>query len=76
MPSRADVEGALTSLLIRIGEAREKHPRGPRGMLTLSEELGEVASAIRRESHERVRAELLDLAAATMRLYLGEGRFE
>lgn len=63
----------LAPLATAIDVARAKHPGGPDGMRSLAEELGEVASAIRRESPERVREELLDLATVAMRLYLREG---
>ncbi len=61
--------GALTD---RIATARMKHPKGP-NLRSLMEEVGEVASAMRRETPERVRDELLDVATVAMRLAFGEG---
>lgn len=50
-----------------ISLAKVKHPGGPDGMRSLAEEVGEVASAMRRESTVRVRAELMDVAVVALR---------
>lgn len=78
--SKALVEGLqvaldmhpLAPLLRALKAAREKHPGGPDGLRSLMEEVGEVANAIRRETPERVREELLDVAVVALRWYLGE----
>lgn len=62
----------LAPLLVNMMEARKKHPDGPDGLRSLMEEVGEVANAMRRETSERVREELLDVATVALRLYLGE----
>lgn len=54
-----------------LQRARQLHPEGA-SMNALVEEVGEVARARRRETHERVREELLDVAVVALRLYLGE----
>lgn len=50
-----------------MAKAIAKHPGGPDGMRSLVEEVGEVASAMRRETVERVRAELIDTAVVALR---------
>jgi NTP pyrophosphatase (non-canonical NTP hydrolase) len=64
--------GELAPLAEAIGRARAKHPKGPSPLRSLIEEVGEVASAMRRESPERVREELLDVAVVAVRLHAGE----
>jgi hypothetical protein len=62
----------LAPLAARIAKGRAKYPTGCT-LLSLLDEAGEVAHAVnKRESHERVRDELLDVAAVAMRLYFGE----
>lgn len=62
----------MLPLLVRLEEARYKHPKGPDGLRSLMEEVGEVASAIRKETPERTREELLDVMAVAHRLFCGE----
>lgn len=59
-------------LVERLAKGRAKYPSGCT-LLSLIDEAGEVAHAVNKyESVERVREELLDVAAVAMRLYLGE----
>lgn len=71
-PSYGEIIPALVRLAGRVVTARMKHPGGADGVRALVEEVGEVASAMRRESPERVRDELLDVAAVAIRMWLGE----
>lgn len=61
----------LLDLAWALDRARGLHPEGA-SELALLEECGEVARAHRRETPDRVREELLDVAVVAMRLYLGE----
>ncbi len=61
----------IAPLLEALTVGRAKHPEGA-NLTALAEEVGEVARAMRRETPERVREELLDVAVVAMRLYLGE----
>jgi hypothetical protein len=62
----------LFPLAVRIEKGRQKYPTGCT-LLSLLDEAGEVAHAVnKRESNDRVRDELLDVAAVAMRLYFGE----
>lgn len=64
--------GELNALAARIAKGRAKYPNGCT-VLSLLDECGEVAHAVNKyESADRVREELLDVAAVAMRLYLGE----
>jgi hypothetical protein len=60
----------LVALAAGIATARRKHPEGPDGMRCLAEEVGEVASALRRETPARVREELLDVAVVAIRWHM------
>ena len=62
---------ALSALSDALRAARAKHPSGA-NLAALVEEVGEVARAMRRESTERVREELMDVATVALRLWLGE----
>ncbi len=55
----------------RLAIGREKHPKGS-ALHHLVEEVGEVCRAMRRETPERVKDELLDVAVVAFRMYLGE----
>jgi len=66
--------GALACLSHGVAIARGKHPKGP-SLRSLMEEIGEVASAVRRESPDRVRDELLDVAVVAIRIWLGDSKF-
>lgn len=57
----------VDTLAAAIARAERIHPDGPDGMRALSEEVGEVASALRRETPERVCEELLDVAVVAIR---------
>jgi len=59
------------ALAVAIDRARKLHPEGC-NLTSLFEEVGEVARAVRRESPDRVRDELLDVAVVAMRLWMGE----
>lgn len=62
----------LSPLGQRIEKGRAKYPTGCTA-LSLIDETGEFAHAInKRESAERIRDELLDVAAVAMRLFFGE----
>lgn len=62
----------LAPLAARMAVGRAKYPAGCT-VLSLMDEAGEFAHAINKdEGIERVRDELLDVAAVAMRLYLGE----
>lgn len=62
----------LVTLADRIQKGRRKYPNGCT-VLSLLDEAGEVAHAVNKyESAERIREELLDVAAVAMRLYFGE----
>ncbi len=61
----------LATLGGAIVRARTLHPNGCR-YHALVEEVGEVARALRRETSEHVKEELLDTAVVAMRLFLGE----
>jgi hypothetical protein len=67
-----EIKAPLLDLAWAIDNARAKHPRGPDGIRSLAEEVGEVANAMRRETPDRVREELLDVAVVAMRLFMGE----
>ena len=63
---------AIAALFARIATGRDRYPRGCT-ILSLLDEAGEVAHAVNKgESVDRVRDELLDVAAVAMRLYIGE----
>jgi len=64
--------GVLAKLTAAILRARANHPGGPDGIRSLAEEVGEVVNAMRRETPDRVREELLDVAVVAIRLYMGE----
>ena len=60
------------TLLAHVAKGREKYPEGCTA-LSLADECGEFVHALnKRESVQRVREELLDVAGVAMRLYLGE----
>lgn len=62
----------LSPLWQRIEKGRTKYANGCT-VLSLIDEAGEVAHAVNKyENEERVRDELLDVAAVAMRLYFGE----
>jgi hypothetical protein len=61
----------IDALAVAIDRARSLHPEGC-NITSLFEEVGEVARALRRETHERVREELLDVAVVAMRLWMNE----
>lgn len=62
----------LAPLRRAMTKGRRKYPQGCTA-LSLLDEAGEVAHALnKRESVERVREKLLDVAGVAMRLYLGE----
>ena len=62
----------FTALLAHVAKGREKYPEGCTA-LSLADECGEFIHALnKRESVQRVREELLDVAGVAMRLYLGE----
>lgn len=62
----------LEALSRRMAKGRAKYPTGCT-VLSLLDEAGEVAHAVnKKESDERVREELLDVAAVAMRLHAGE----
>ncbi len=67
----ADAE-AFIALAWALERARNKHPRGAQGIGSLTSEVGEVATAILRETPERVREECIDTAVVAVRLWLGE----
>ena len=62
---------AVRPLLARLARARELHPEGC-NLAALVSEVGEVATAMLRETQERARDELLDVATVAMRLAAGE----
>jgi hypothetical protein len=62
-----DTRSWLAAVDEAMARAVAKHPRGPDGMRSLAEEVGEVASAMRREGRERVRAELIDVVIIALR---------
>lgn len=66
----------VAALTAAISRAERLHPDGPDGMRALAEEVGEVASAIRRETPERVREELLDVAVIAIRWWVMMGKTE
>lgn len=62
----------LSPLARRIEKGRAKYANGCT-VLSLIDETGEVAHAVNKyESEDRIRDELLDVAAVAMRLYFGE----
>ena len=62
----------LAPLAARIAAGRAKYANGCT-VLSLADETGEVLHSVNKyEKEERVRDELLDVAAVAMRLYLGE----
>lgn len=62
----------MAPLIERMEKGRAKYPAGCTA-LSLLDEAGEFAHAINKgEGIERIREELLDVAAVAMRLYLGE----
>lgn len=63
----ADSRSWVAAVDETMARAVAKHPAGPDGMRSLAEEVGEVASALRREGRERVRAELIDVAVIALR---------
>jgi len=63
---------AMLDLAWGIDKARTKHPEGST-LRDLVSEVGEVATAMWRETPERVNEELLDVAIVAMRMRLGEG---
>lgn len=62
---------ALVELCSAIERARDRHPEGS-NLAALISEVGEVATAMLRESPSRIRSELLDVAVVAVRLWLGE----
>lgn len=63
---------AFDALAAQMAKGRAKYPNGCTAF-SLLDEAGEVVHAINKyESVERVRDEILDVAAVAMRLYLGE----
>lgn len=62
----------MVHLAATMVRARVKHPNGPEGMRSLASEVGEVATAELRETPERVREELLDVAVVALRWWNGE----
>lgn len=71
LPGQPNVE-ELGPLAARIAKGRKKYANGCT-VLSLLDEAGEVAHAVNKyESAERIREELLDVAAVAMRLYFGE----
>lgn len=65
-------ERELAPLAQRIAKGRAKYANGCT-ILSLIDEAGEVAHAVNKyESADRIRDELLDVAAVAMRLYFGE----
>lgn len=71
LEANPELQPVLVDLAWAIERARALHPEGA-SELALLEECGEVARAHRRETPERVREELLDVAVVAMRLYIGE----
>lgn len=72
MASEGQAVDGLTPLRLRMGHGRAKYPNGCT-VLSLLDEAGELAHAVNKgEPVDRVRDELLDVAAVAMRLYLGE----
>ena len=70
--AKLDDYEAIRPLVARINKGRAKYPNGCT-VLSLVDEAGEVAHAVNKyETEERVRDELLDVAAVAMRLYYGE----
>lgn len=62
----------LAPLVSRMAKGRTKYANGCT-LVSLLDEAGEVVHAVNKnEGTERVRDELLDVAAVAMRLYLGE----
>lgn len=55
----------------RLREASEKHPEGA-SLAALVSEVGEVATAMLRETPERTKDELLDVIVVAIRLWFGE----
>lgn len=72
-PDKAQpIKSELFPLAVRIEKGRQKYPNGCT-VLSLIDEAGEVAHAVNKyEPAERIREELLDVAAVAMRLYFGE----
>lgn len=62
----------LLDVLAALEAARAKHPAGTLGVLSLAEEVGELASAIRREGPDRQKAEAMDVAVVALRIWMGE----
>lgn len=70
--AREETLRLFAPLFDRVAAGREKYPAGCT-LLSLLDEAGEVAHAVNKgEPADRVRAELLDVAAVAMRLYFGE----
>lgn len=61
----------VIDLVVRIERARRLHPEGS-NLAALTSEVGEYATALLRESKERQRDELWDVAVVAVRLALGE----
>lgn len=55
----------------RLWHARKKHPEGV-NLTALVSEVGEVATAMLRETPERMKDELLDVIVVAIRFWLGE----
>jgi hypothetical protein len=71
LPGQPNVD-ELGPLAARIAKGRRKYANGCT-VLSLLDEAGEVAHAVNKyEPAERIREELLDVAAVAMRLYFGE----
>ncbi len=68
-PSSRATPGWPTVLGDALARAEKKHPSGTDGLRSLTEEVGEVANAMRRETVERVRAELIDVAVVAVRFW-------
>lgn len=73
LTSRPELMAALLDLAWGIEIARAKHPEGS-DLTSLVSEVGEVATAMDRETPARVRAELLDVAVVAMRMRLDDGK--
>ncbi len=69
--NRVLTRGELDPLVEAIARGRAKYPKGACIEALLSE-AGEVATAMMRETPDRLRSELLDLAVVATRLALGE----
>ncbi len=67
---------AFSKLMIRLGEARQKHPDFARGAYeayaVIADEVLELRHAVGHETRERQIDEALDVACTAMRFVMGE----